>query len=154
MTIHKAQFLFAAPKPLPFELPYRDLWKGIASTFVLATVSCVIALSGCGGGQSTTTSGNNPPPTTTQTTASNELTITVGSGPVSGAILNRPFVTVNVCVPGTSMCQSVDHVLLDTGSSGLRVFSSVLALTMPQQTGAGGPIYECAQFGGGLRGVK
>jgi len=32
--------------------------------------------------------------------------------------LNGLFATVTVCVPGTSNCQNIDHVLVDTGSAG------------------------------------
>ena len=63
-----------------------------------------------------------PPP------AVNVLTVTVDGGPAAapGAI-NHAYVTVKVCVPGSqSQCTSVDHVLLDTGSFGLRLVRSVL----------------------------
>jgi hypothetical protein len=37
-----------------------------------------------------------------------------------------------VCVPGsTSDCQTIDHVLVDTGSTGLHLIGSVLTLLGP-----------------------
>jgi hypothetical protein len=51
---------------------------------------------------------------------SNIVPISVGCGYV-----NEPCVTVTICIPGTSQCQTIPNVLLDTGSYGLRLFSSV-----------------------------
>jgi len=48
-------------------------------------------------------------------------------------------------VPGTTTCTTIDHVLVDTGSVGLRVLSSALggvALT-PQAASDGNPMGEC-----------
>jgi hypothetical protein len=75
--------------------------------------------------------------------------IAVQSGP--GNNVNIPYVSVTVCRPGTSTCKTIDHILLDTGSTGLRIFSSVLgaapALALPaQQVGSRNTITECAQF--------
>jgi hypothetical protein len=48
----------------------------------------------------------------------NVVALTADSGPASlvplgTAYLNGAFVTVTVCVPGTTTCQNVDHVLVD-----------------------------------------
>ena len=40
--------------------------------------------------------------------------------------VNEPCVEVTVCEPGTSTCATVDNVLLDTGSYGLRLFAQAL----------------------------
>jgi hypothetical protein len=70
---------------------------------------------------------------------------------VQGTILNRPYVSVTVCVPGTSNCQTINDVLLDTGSTGLRLFSSVLMLPVPiQQAPPYGAVYECQEFENGF----
>jgi hypothetical protein len=60
-------------------------------------------------------------------------------------------VSVTLCSPGSGACKTIDHILLDTGSTGLRVFASVLnavpALALPpQQVGGSSTITECAQF--------
>jgi hypothetical protein len=60
-----------------------------------------------------------------------------------------PFASVTVCAPGTGNCQTIDHVLVDTGSWGLRVFAAQLpaSVALPQQTNAsGGALAECMQF--------
>ena len=67
--------------------------------------------------------------------------------------VNGLFTTVTVCVPGTSTCQDIDHVLVDTGSSGLRLLANdgraggELSLPLPQQRdGSGNAVVECTQF--------
>ncbi|MRW89462.1 DUF3443 family protein [Duganella sp. FT80W] len=81
---------------------------------------------------------------------SNSVTVTVDSGPsgVSG-VINVPYVSVTVCVPGTTTCQTIDHVLLDTGSYGLRLLASQLSstLALPAVTTASGAAAgECGKF--------
>jgi hypothetical protein len=63
-----------------------------------------------------------------------------------------PYVTVTVCLPGTTQCQTIDHVQVDTGSSGFRVFSSLLpsTFTLPAQTSGGLPVQECLPFADGF----
>jgi len=78
--------------------------------------------------------------------APNVLRIAVNGGPTNRS-LNQPFVSVTVCVPGTSNCQTIGGIVVDTGSYGLRILSSALTIPLPQQTGAGGaPIVECLPF--------
>ena len=80
------------------------------------------------------------------TSTSNTTPLVVNGGPSNNGF-NEPFVSVTVCVPGTSNCQTIDGILVDTGSVGLRVLSSVLRVPLPQQTGAGGaPVVECLPF--------
>src|SRR5512133_1888643 len=47
----------------------------------------------------------------------NVLPITVGRANK----VNLPMASVTVCIPGTSECQTIDNVLVDTGSVGLRI---------------------------------
>jgi hypothetical protein len=55
---------------------------------------------------------------------------------------------VTICSPGTTNCQTISNLLVDTGSYGLRIFSSVISVPLTQvTTPAGTPIAECAQFG-------
>ncbi len=76
----------------------------------------------------------------------NTLQVVVNAGPANN-YFNGAFASVTICVPGTSNCQTVDGVLVDTGSSGLRVLSSALSLNLSQQTDSNGsPVVECAQF--------
>jgi hypothetical protein len=112
----------------------------------LAVLAAAIAglLAGCGGGGGSSLA---------SPAAVNVQPVTVGAGP--GAAVNLLFISVTVCVPGSSTdCATVDHVQVDTGSSGLRVIASQLpaALALPQQTDASGnyAIAECAQFADGF----
>src|SRR5659263_116907 len=77
----------------------------------------------------------------------NVVPITVnGSLCSSGSYLNKPCVSVTVCTPGTSTCQTVTDILLDTGSFGLRIFQQALTVTLPQVTVASGSLANCVQF--------
>ncbi len=61
------------------------------------------------------------------------LTVDAGPQPQTFTAINEAFINVTVCVPNTTTCQTVDHVLVDTASSGLRLLSSVLTIPLPQQ---------------------
>ncbi len=92
--------------------------------------------------------GSSSSSSSTSTASTNVLQVVVNGGPTNNA-LNQLFATVTICVPGTSNCQTISGILVDTGSVGLRVLSSVLTqqLQLPQQTGAGGaPVVECLPF--------
>jgi len=72
---------------------------------------------------------------------------------ITGNYANGVFTSVEVCVPGTTNCQTIDNVLVDTGSYGLRLLSSqtsgdgLVSLPLPQSTdGSGQAIGECTQF--------
>lgn len=82
---------------------------------------------------------------------SNQLAINVNTGPALSAgttDVDTAFTSVTICVPGsTSQCQTIDGILVDTGSYGLRVLSSALTLSLPQLKDSGGnPIAECTLF--------
>jgi hypothetical protein len=112
---------------------------------LLGAVACAaLLLAGACGGSSgspatTTTT------TTTTPTGSNVQPITVSVGP-SENYANGAFTSVTVCVPSTSTCQTIDGVLVDTGSSGLRLLASALTISLPQQTSGSNPVYECLPF--------
>ncbi|HTH77001.1 MAG TPA: DUF3443 domain-containing protein [Trinickia sp.] len=125
------------------------LFSGKAVLWAAAgLVACLIAACGGGGGGGTSgASSVSNTSTPAPTLAANVAAITVDHG-VAG-VPNMPFVSVTVCTPGSAICQTIDHVLVDTGSWGLRVFASQLpaAVALPQQTTAGGsPLAECMQF--------
>jgi hypothetical protein len=95
---------------------------------------------GCGGGTSRSTGG------TTPSSGQNVQAVSVNGGP-NGNYANGLFTSVTVCVPGTSQCQTINDVLVDTGSFGLRILSSALTLSLPQQKGPhGNAVAECEQF--------
>jgi hypothetical protein len=77
----------------------------------------------------------------------NVVPVVVESGP--GRNVNMPYVTVTVCSPGTNHCQAISNVLLDTGSTGLRLFASLIDPTVvlpAHRIGNSSTITECAQF--------
>ncbi len=110
-------------------------------------------LTGCGsssssGSTSTTTS------TTTASTVTNTHQILVDGFPfVNGVFTGAPnalYTAVQICVPGTTTCQNLVNIQVDTGSSGLRILSSALSLTLPLKTDPNGRIYnECARYSDG-----
>ena len=81
----------------------------------------------------------------------NVVPVIVNKGlPGSGAT-DEAFVSVTLCIPGTTKCQTIDDVLVDTGSTGLRIMAKALSsgFTLPTQTTtAGGTLVECEQFEG------
>jgi hypothetical protein len=79
--------------------------------------------------------------------ADNVTEVSVDVGLPGIPYLNGLFATVTVCVPGTSQCQTIDHVMVGTGATGLRLLGSVLTLPLPAWTDASGtPLAECARF--------
>jgi hypothetical protein len=80
----------------------------------------------------------------------NMLAVVVDQGPpgLIDPYINGLFASVKICVPGTTTCQIVDHLLVDTGSYGVRVLESVLQhLALPAVTNASGQgLAECVQF--------
>jgi hypothetical protein len=112
---------------------------------ILATLGCSQQESMSGSDQEVGTPGTFLP----LLAGANVLAVSVGNcGP--STYFNEPCVTVTICTPGTSQCQTIPNVLLDTGSYGLRLFSS--AVTVPLNAlsdNSGNTLAECAQFGSG-----
>src|ERR1700682_353255 len=115
----------------------------------IGAVLTAVLLAACKGGSGTVAVTKPVVPTL------NTMTLTVDSGPAAASgQINHAYVTVKVCAPGSqTQCASVDHVLLDTGSVGLRLVRSALAaggVTLSAQTDAQGlAIEECVSFVGG-----
>ncbi len=76
----------------------------------------------------------------------NVLTVTVNGGLKTIVYPNEPCVSVTICSPGTSTCQTIDNVLLDTGSYGLRIFKSILTVSLTQVASGSGSLTECIQY--------
>jgi Protein of unknown function (DUF3443) len=83
----------------------------------------------------------------------NVLPMVVDGGPIPNIIyVNGAFVSVTVCPPGTSTCQTIDHVLVDTGSVGLRILANGAAggeldpTAFPLQQTNGSVVAECNLF--------
>ena len=129
-------------------------------TLFVGLVLAVLALAGCGGGGGgssviTSSGGGGGGSGGGQIIASpgpNVVTLTVDSGP-NGNAVDIPYITVTLCVPGTTQCQTFDHIEVDTGSYGLRIVANAIdtsgnpfSLTLPPETLNGTPIAECTQF--------
>lgn len=102
--------------------------------------------SGCGSGGS----GSTPVGVPTGNNGGNVLPIAVDGGPISGVNYeDAAFASAKICVPGsTSSCVTVDHLLVDTGSVGIRVLSSALGTLALQaeNDGSGNNLNDCVQF--------
>jgi len=109
----------------------------------------VLLLSACSGGGTGGQGAQSLPP----------LAVTVDRGPealtASGQIAaNVLYATITLCTPGsTTECQDIDHVQVDTGSTGLRLAHEALTGTatpspvMDPKTGL--PLLQCAVFADG-----
>ncbi|RQR53235.1 DUF3443 domain-containing protein [Burkholderia sp. Bp9126] len=113
-------------------------WFGALS---LAAATAVL-VAACGGGGDDNNGGSPAP------VASNTVAITVDRGVAN--VINIPTVSVTVCAPGTSNCQVVNNVLVDTASYGLRLVSGAVSGvlgSLPVSTvGGGAPLAECGKF--------
>lgn len=111
----------------------------------------ILVLVSCGGGgssssPSTTGSTGSDQGTDTGFVAANVLPITINDP----SYPNKPTVSVTVCTPGTNLCQTINNILLDTGSSGLRIFKNIpLTLSLPQITINAAPLAECIAYADG-----
>jgi hypothetical protein len=102
---------------------------------VLIGVALTVLL-GCGSSGSSGPSGPSGP---------NVLAITVDPASASVCTFANALCTqVTICQPRTSNCQTIADVLVDTGSSGLRIFASTVTITLPSSN-----IGECIYFGSG-----
>ena len=111
---------------------------------------------GCGGsvapGTTTTSTGSGSGSGSGSSNGSNVLAFTVNGGPQAetGFVYqNAAFASATICAPGsTSNCVTIDNLLVDTGSTGLRVFASAVAsLGLPAVNAtSGSAAYDCIAF--------
>ena len=129
----------------------------------LAAVAGLCAgLAACGGGggsNNSSSSGNTNTGSGTSgsgtSSAANTAQVTVS--PAGGNVRNYPMVSVTICAANSnasSNCSTVNNVLLDTGSYGLRLFASAIPSTtplssLPNVNGTSQPMAECTGFGSG-----
>ncbi|QTD89658.1 DUF3443 domain-containing protein [Burkholderia anthina] len=124
-------------------------WLGLLS-LAAATAMLVTACGGGDGGDNNNNgnNGNNGGNAgVSDGNTANTAVITVGTG--VARVINIPTVSVKICVPGTSNCQVVNNVLVDTASYGLRLVGSAVSGvlgSLPQVTSGGAPVAECGKF--------
>lgn len=137
----------------------RVLQRGI---LLVGLCAGFLLIAGCGSSQG----GNGPILSTcpnqggnATVTGPNTLPIYLGStgdnsSTICDAVLNEPCTDVTLCTASGSDCQTINNVLIDTGSSGFRVFRSVLTTlsSFTSITMKGSQVGECARFGNGSYG--
>jgi hypothetical protein len=136
----------------------------------LVALLAMLSLASCGGDDSSLSSGSSSPtttltatptptPTPTPTAVVNTTPVTLDAGPAAlgvgtngYAAFNEPYVTITICAPGsTTNCQTIDHIILDTGSVGLRLIqpvlnASLLAALPTESDTSGNAVGECYQY--------
>lgn len=76
----------------------------------------------------------------------NVIPMSVGACGVDG-YENEPCISITLCTPGTSNCQTIDNILVDTGSYGLKVFKSLITIPLTQVTvSGGGSLASCTGY--------
>lgn len=125
----------------------------------LGAFALLLALAACGGGGGSSSSDSSafapalPAVSVAPWPAAANAVAVVADQGIDGTAVNTPFVDVTVCMPGSSTCQTIDHVMVDTGSYGLRLAASALDASMPLPGVAapsGAPLGECASFVSGF----
>lgn len=101
-----------------------------------------LVLSACGGGGSSA-----PNVVGVVVPGNNVMAIAVNSGP-GGTQINQVYASVTLCNPGNTTCTTIDNVMIDTGSVGLRLLSSnaITALGLPAVTSNGQTLMNCVNF--------
>jgi len=132
----------------------------VASLKKLLALGGLILLTACGGGggggsgsaASSSTSTTTPTLTNLVSVIVDQGPASIDTGPNAYTSNNVAYVSVKICAPGsTTNCQTIDHVQVDTGSIGLRIFASVinssLLSALPTESDAGGnAVGECYQY--------
>ena len=119
---------------------------------LFAALIGMLCVAGCGGSGNSLGGGGSGSGGSGGSTG-NVQAIVVDSGPPQVASSNTPaintaYTTVTICAPGsTTNCQTIDHIQVDTGSSGLRILHDAISISLPLQTDtAGNVIAECVGF--------
>ncbi|ALX10226.1 hypothetical protein P350_01015 [Burkholderia cepacia JBK9] len=121
-------------------------WLGVLG-LAAATAVLVTACGGGDGGSGNNNNSGNNGNSGSDGNSGNTAVITVGTGVAN--VINIPTISVKVCAPGTSNCQVVSNVLVDTASYGLRLVGSAVSGVLgnlPQVTSGGAPVAECGKF--------
>jgi hypothetical protein len=126
----------------------------VRSFFLPILLATLLLVSGCGGSSVSTSTTGTSTGSSGSSSGSNVLSISVNGGPTAsqldGAIyVNGAFASATICAPGsTTNCVTVSNLLVDTGSTGLRVLqSAVTSLNLPAVDASNSSAaYDCATF--------
>ncbi|VWC49187.1 PF11925 family protein [Burkholderia lata] len=122
-------------------------WLGVLGLAAATAVLVTACGGGDGGGGSSSGNNGNTGNGGSDGNSGNTAVITVNAGVAN--VINIPTVSLKVCAPGTSNCQVVNNVLVDTASYGLRLVGSAVSGvlgSLPQVTSGGAPVAECGKF--------
>jgi hypothetical protein len=146
-------FTLAAGGSQPISIQFAPTSAGkFKSEMTIGCANCTsaaqddIAVKLSGAAKSSVVSGS-PPPPPPGGGSSNALSFTV-----SGAFdsVDAPFASVTICATGTSNCTTVNNIIIDTASYGLRIFASqISSLGIKPNKDSGDEVGECAFFGSG-----
>jgi len=118
--------------------------------FILILISCILTACGGGGGSGNNdnNSGSSSSGSTNNTTL-NQIPVTVSTGPQNN-YLNGLFGSVTLC-NSSNTCTTVNNVIFDTGSVGVRVLKSALpnGFLTADSDGNGGTYSNCGVFASG-----
>lgn len=118
------------------------------SFFFLILFAIPVLVAGCGGSVSATSVSSSTPASGASPSGSNVMAIAVNGGPTA-SYPNAAFASATICAPGSSTnCVTVNGLLVDTGSVGLRVLQSALgSLSLPAVNASNGSAaYDCVSF--------
>ncbi len=121
-------------------------WRSLGTRewqYPFAISMILLNLFGCG------TSSDNAAASSATSFTFNVQPIQVYSGPseLANPNVNVPYTDVTICIPGTSNCQTITDIEVDTGSSGLRLLASEVELTLPiVKDTSGNQLGECLVF--------
>jgi hypothetical protein len=118
--------------------------KIIGSLFLFGLAAC--------GGSSSSSSTNTEPTPYNGPVGFNVMEVTVNGSlcDPNHQYFNEPCTSVTICSPGTKNCQTINNILVDTGSYGLRIFNSAITIPLNQLVdSSNNAIAECATFGTG-----
>ncbi len=111
--------------------------------FLLLMAAGMLGLTGCGSSGGLVNSANQG------AAVNNTQSISVNSGPENKG-LNELFTDVTLCSPGTTTCQTISNVRVDTGASGLRILSSQVSVSLTATLDtSGNPLQECISYADG-----
>jgi hypothetical protein len=124
--------------------------KGKATAFSAGTTTISAAVGSLTGSSRLTVTGSGA----AAAAGANVMPITVNgslcSSSTSSGYYNKPCVSVTLCNPDGSGCLTVNDILLDTGSYGLRIFKAAISgLSLSQVASGSGSLAECVQFADG-----